>query len=260
MSLSGGQLLCPPAPPRSPQSSRRSPRVRASATGCRSRRFLGTRLLRSRRPERSRGTRSWDPIARRRRRSLRSSAPWLVLTPRWGGSSTAISTASSDSRFRPLPNCAGASSRAVHAKRLRVGVWGGDPRPGEGLPATIKRDGATEVLSGVKTFCSGAGGLDRALVLARDPDASVPSAVWIDLTDSTTVMVDELGTGVPACVPRSRTASSSTDAPVLARFGPAGGSLGAAVVQPRRASDSGELGGNGRPCPRCCADRAFGAS
>ena len=61
---------------------------------------------------------------------------------------------------------------AVRDRRLRVGVWGGDPRPGEGPAATVERRGATETLSGVKTFCSGAGGLDRALVLARDPDGA----------------------------------------------------------------------------------------
>lgn len=42
------------------------------------------------------------------------------------------------------------------------GVWGADPALGEGPPARAV-DGA---LHGVKTFCSGAGGLDRALVLA----------------------------------------------------------------------------------------------
>ena len=114
---------------------------------------------------------------------------------------------------------------AVHAKRLRVGVWGGDPRPGEGPPATIRRDGVTEVLSGVKTFCSGAGGLDRALVLARDPDAPMPSAVWIDLTDPTTVTVDESwyrGAGLRASVSHRVVFDH---APVLARFGPPGGLL-----------------------------------
>jgi hypothetical protein len=52
----------------------------------------------------------------------------------------------------------------VRAGRLRLGVWGGDPGPGEGEPARI-RAGA---LHGVKTFCSGAGGVQRALVLCGE--------------------------------------------------------------------------------------------
>jgi alkylation response protein AidB-like acyl-CoA dehydrogenase len=78
----------------------------------------------------------------------------------------------------------------IRAGRLLVGVWGGEPRPDEGSPATVERVGGVEVLTGVKTFCSGAGGLDRALVLARDPDAAAPVAVWIDLTEPATVEID----------------------------------------------------------------------
>ncbi len=108
---------------------------------------------------------------------------------------------------------------AVRAGRLRVGVWGGDPRPGEGTPATLVGAAAGEVLSGVKTFCSGAGGLDRALILARDPGAAAPAAVWVDLTDPETVAVDEAwyrGAGMRASVSHR---VIFTDAPVLARFG-----------------------------------------
>jgi alkylation response protein AidB-like acyl-CoA dehydrogenase len=82
--------------------------------------------------------------------------------------------------------------------------------------------GAGEVLSGVKTFCSGAGGLDRALVLARDPDASAPVAVWVDLTATETVCVDEdwyRGAGLRASVSH-RVVFDQT--PVLARFGEPG--------------------------------------
>ena len=46
----------------------------------------------------------------------------------------------------------------------------------------LEVDGS-EVLRGVKTFCSGAGGLDRALILARQAKGGPPLAVWIDLTD-----------------------------------------------------------------------------
>jgi alkylation response protein AidB-like acyl-CoA dehydrogenase len=50
-----------------------------------------------------------------------------------------------------------------------VGVWGADPVGDEGSPAHIERaeDGAL-LLQGTKTFCSGAGGVQRALVVARD--------------------------------------------------------------------------------------------
>jgi hypothetical protein len=75
------------------------------------------------------------------------------------------------------------------AERLRVhgedpgsswlGVWGADPAPGEGEPARLHGSR----LVGAKTFCSGAGGLHRALVLARN-DAGPPSLVYVDLADA----------------------------------------------------------------------------
>ena len=135
----------------------------------------------------------------------------------------------------------------VRDRQLRVGVWGGDPRPGEGPRATVERRGDAETLSGVKTFCSGAGGLDRALVLARDPDAAAPVAVWIDLTDSGTV------DGGRALVPRLRLARLGL-APGRVRPSAGAGAVRAAgrpvratVVRPRRAAHRGELGGDGRP-------------
>jgi alkylation response protein AidB-like acyl-CoA dehydrogenase len=116
-----------------------------------------------------------------------------------------------------------AELEAVRDRGLRVGVWGGDPRPGEGPRATVEPAGSGERLSGVKTFCSGAGGLDRALVLARDPDARLPVAVWIDLTDPASVIVDEQwyrSSGLRASVSHRVV---FRQAPVLARFGPPGG-------------------------------------
>jgi hypothetical protein len=111
---------------------------------------------------------------------------------------------------------------AVQAGRLRAGVWGGDPTPGEGPPAAVVRTSGGEALRGVKTFCSGAGGLDRALVLARDVVEGPPAAVWIDLTDTRRVEIDEAWY-------RSRGLRASVshrvvfhDAPVLARFGAPG--------------------------------------
>ncbi|WP_445149665.1 hypothetical protein [Baekduia sp. Peel2402] len=71
---------------------------------------------------------------------------------------------------------------------LWCGVWGADPAPGgdEGEPARL--DGDT--ITGTKVFCSGAGGLHRALVLVREDGATAPSAAWVDLTAAGTVEVD----------------------------------------------------------------------
>jgi alkylation response protein AidB-like acyl-CoA dehydrogenase len=114
---------------------------------------------------------------------------------------------------------------AVAARRLRAGVWGGDPVPGEGPPATVLSVDGVDVLRGVKTFCSGAGGLDRALILARQPDEGPPLAVWVDLTGSC-VEVDPswfCSHGLRASVSHRVV---FRDAPVIARFG-APGSLAA---------------------------------
>ena len=111
---------------------------------------------------------------------------------------------------------------------LRVGVWGGEPRPGEGggegEPARVHRAGGSdhEVLTGAKTFCSGAGVLDRALVLARSDASPAPVLVWIDLGDPERVRVD------PTWYRSSGLRASAshrvvfTQAPVLARFGEPG--------------------------------------
>ena len=58
--------------------------------------------------------------------------------------------------------------QAIREGRLLLGVWGADPAPGEGPPAQlVSRDGQ-RCLRGVKTFCSGAGGVQRALVVVAD--------------------------------------------------------------------------------------------
>lgn len=72
----------------------------------------------------------------------------------------------------------------VRAGELLVGVWGADPAPGEGAPARIERsDERTLVLRGVKTFCSGAGGVQRALVVARD-ERGARRLAYVDTTGS----------------------------------------------------------------------------
>jgi alkylation response protein AidB-like acyl-CoA dehydrogenase len=69
---------------------------------------------------------------------------------------------------------------AVAAGELRIGVWGADPIPGEGDPARLVSGRAT--LSGVKTFCSGSTGLDRALVLVRGDAPGPPLLAYVDLS------------------------------------------------------------------------------
>jgi alkylation response protein AidB-like acyl-CoA dehydrogenase len=108
---------------------------------------------------------------------------------------------------------------AIRAGRLRAGVWGGDPVPGEGPPAAVVDQGDGAVLRGVKTFCSGAGGIDRALVLARAPGGGPPLAVWIDVADRQRVEIDTgwyRSFGLRASVSHRVVFH---DAPVLARFG-----------------------------------------
>jgi hypothetical protein len=103
----------------------------------------------------------------------------------------------------------------VRAGELFAGVWGGDPLGDEGPPATV----AGNVLRGVKTFCSGAGGLDRAAVLARAADGGPPLLVWIDVADSSRVEVDTSwyrGRGLVASVSHRVVFH---DAPVIARLG-----------------------------------------
>ncbi|WP_026912066.1 hypothetical protein [Patulibacter minatonensis] len=69
------------------------------------------------------------------------------------------------------------------------GVWGADPRGAEGTPATIAGDHVT--VSGTKVFCSGAGLVERALILVR-PEIESPGSVCalVDVSDPARVIVD----------------------------------------------------------------------
>ncbi len=69
---------------------------------------------------------------------------------------------------------------AVSAGERRLGVWGADPAPGEGEPARLTPAGTVD---GVKVFCSGAGGLDRALVLLRGDEPGPPLLAYVDLAE-----------------------------------------------------------------------------
>jgi hypothetical protein len=122
---------------------------------------------------------------------------------------------------------------AIGEGRLRTGVWGADPAPGEGDPAALRGD----VVTGVKTFCSGAGGLHRALVLVRDDTATAPGpplAAWVDLTVPGTVYVDRAwfrGAGMRSSASHRVVFDR---APVLAVLG----APGALTVQPWFARDA----------------------
>ena len=74
----------------------------------------------------------------------------------------------------------------VEAGAARLGVWGADPRPaeGEGEPARLV---AGRRVHGAKVFCSGAGGLDAALVLVRGDEPGPPLLAYVDLTDDVEV-------------------------------------------------------------------------
>ncbi|OJU85780.1 MAG: hypothetical protein BGO11_07835 [Solirubrobacterales bacterium 70-9] len=69
---------------------------------------------------------------------------------------------------------------AVAASQRLLGVWGADPGPGEGEPARLREGARGLVLSGTKTFCSGAGGVDAALVMVGSDGGSAPSLVLLD--------------------------------------------------------------------------------
>jgi alkylation response protein AidB-like acyl-CoA dehydrogenase len=77
-----------------------------------------------------------------------------------------------------------ADRSAIAAGRVLLGVWGADPDRDEGEPAALHDGPDGMQLDGVKTFCSGAGGVDRALVIARDA------------TDGRRLAYVDLGSGV----------------------------------------------------------------
>ncbi|HVW45489.1 MAG TPA: acyl-CoA dehydrogenase family protein [Solirubrobacterales bacterium] len=78
------------------------------------------------------------------------------------------------------PDLRGRELAAVAAGERLLGVWGADPGPGEGDPARLAEAGAGRVLRGVKTFCSGAGGVDAALVMVGNDAGEPPALVLLD--------------------------------------------------------------------------------
>jgi hypothetical protein len=69
---------------------------------------------------------------------------------------------------------------AVAAGERLLGVWGADPGPGEGDPARLAEAGAGLVLRGVKTFCSGAGGVDAAMVMVGNDEGEPSALILLD--------------------------------------------------------------------------------
>ena len=72
---------------------------------------------------------------------------------------------------------------AINSGRLLLGVWGADPIPGEGRPAKLVETEDGPVVEGVKTFCSGSTGLDRALLLVRGEQEGPPLLVYVGLSE-----------------------------------------------------------------------------
>jgi hypothetical protein len=79
-----------------------------------------------------------------------------------------------------------AERSAIAAGRLLLGVWGADPEHGEGEPATLREEPDGLRLYGVKTFCSGAGGVQRALVVVRDV-AEQRRLAYVDLASGVSI-------------------------------------------------------------------------
>lgn len=76
---------------------------------------------------------------------------------------------------------------AVEDRGRLLGVWGADPRDGEGKPARLHEAGEGHVLRGVKTFCSGAGGVDAAMVMVGRDDGTPPALVLLDCGEAVEV-------------------------------------------------------------------------
>ena len=131
------------------------------------------------------------------------------------------------------PELRDAELSRVRDGRLLAGVWGGEPTQGEGPSAELVGGRSGERVRGVKTFCSGAGGLQRAAVIVRDPAADSSALVWLDLDDSG-VEIDRTWYRAAGLVASESHRVIFHDVPVSARLGPPG----AISLQPWFARDA----------------------
>lgn len=116
---------------------------------------------------------------------------------------------------------------AVAGGGVPLGVWGADPRPGEGEPARLVAgpDGR-EVVDGVKTFCSGAGVVQLALVLVRAaPDGPPDVLALVDVAAPGAAEVDRSWFRSPALRSSESHRVVLRRAPVLAVLGGPGALL-----------------------------------
>ena len=79
------------------------------------------------------------------------------------------------------PRLRASEAAALAAGVRRIGVWGADPAPGEGPPARLSGPPGAPRVDGVKVFCSGAGGVNRALVTVRG-EAPAPLLAYVNVT------------------------------------------------------------------------------
>lgn len=133
-----------------------------------------------------------DPIGRQRRRAS-FAEEWRVLRAVAGADGSVgrildghFNGVERVSLLAPEP-LRSREMEAIAAGTLLLGVWGADPIPGEGEPARLVQEAGGARLFGVKTFCSGATGLDRALVLARGPAKGPPILAYVDLAEGVKV-------------------------------------------------------------------------
>ena len=130
------------------------------------------------------GTRAWATFAGEveliRAVASADASTARILDGHFNGAERLALLAPSELRERELDG--------IRGGELLLGVWGADPGPGEGEPAAIVRatDAGELVLRGAKTFCSGAGGVQRALVVARDEDGARRLA-YVDVTSTISI-------------------------------------------------------------------------
>ena len=98
-----------------------------------------------------------------------------------------------DGHLNAVERLARAGAAALAGASWRRSRPGGcAPGSGARIPARrrARRPAARATVSGVKTFCSGAGGLQRALVLVRHAPPGPRLAAWLDLTGAGDVEID----------------------------------------------------------------------